>query len=63
MNSGAISTPPSPSPVRKPTASREMARTTHAWLVVGVIERDGGTLYCTALYVSPMDPSWASIAS
>lgn len=31
----------------------EMARATQAWLVVGVIERDGGTLYCTALYVAP----------
>lgn len=28
----------------------EMARTLGGWLVVGSIERDGGTLYCTALY-------------
>lgn len=29
----------------------EMAAAMGAWMVVGVIERDGGTLYCTALYV------------
>jgi len=31
----------------------EAARAHAAWLVVGVIERDGGTLYCTALFFSP----------
>jgi nitrilase len=31
----------------------QMARAMGAWLVVGVIERDGGTLYCTALYLAP----------
>jgi nitrilase len=29
------------------------ARQTKAYLVVGVIERDGGTLYCTTLYFNP----------
>jgi nitrilase len=31
----------------------EMAAGLGGWLVVGVIERDGGTLYCTALYFGP----------
>ena len=31
----------------------EMAATVGAYLVVGVIEREGGTLYCTALYFGP----------
>lgn len=31
----------------------EMARRAHAWLVVGVIEREGATLYCTALFFGP----------
>lgn len=31
----------------------EIAAKNAAYLVVGVIERDGGTLYCTALYFSP----------
>ena len=31
----------------------EMARRAHAWLVVGVIEREGATLYCTALMFGP----------
>lgn len=31
----------------------ETARTNHAHLVVGIIERDGGTLYCTAVTYSP----------
>lgn len=31
----------------------EAARATNAWIVVGVIERDGGTLYCTVLFFSP----------
>jgi nitrilase len=30
----------------------EMARSLGGWMVVGSIERDGGTLYCTALYFS-----------
>ncbi len=41
-------------PVPGPETDRigEMARSLGGWLVVGVIERDGGTLYCTALYFS-----------
>ncbi len=31
----------------------EIARENNVHLVVGVIERDGGTLYCTALFFSP----------
>ncbi len=31
----------------------EIAAKNHVYLVVGVIERDGGTLYCTALYFAP----------
>jgi nitrilase len=31
----------------------EVARLHHLFLVVGVIERDGGTLYCTALFFGP----------
>ncbi len=30
----------------------KVARENRAWLVVGVIERDGGTLYCTVLFFS-----------
>jgi len=29
------------------------ARAHNAWLVIGVIEREGGTLYCTALFFAP----------
>jgi nitrilase len=31
----------------------EAARTHGVWLVIGVIERDAGTLYCTALFLAP----------
>jgi nitrilase len=31
----------------------EAARAMGAWAVMGVIERDGGTLYCTALFIAP----------
>ena len=31
----------------------EMARVASAWLVVGVIEREGGTLYCSVLTFAP----------
>jgi len=31
----------------------ETARAHSLWLVIGVIERDGGTLYCTILFFSP----------
>jgi nitrilase len=34
-------------------ALAEAARAHAAWVVIGVIERDGGTLYCTALMFSP----------
>ncbi|KAK7064302.1 carbon-nitrogen hydrolase [Favolaschia claudopus] len=32
-----------------------IAKETEVFIVVGVIERDGGTLYCTALFVDPLD--------
>lgn len=31
----------------------EAARAAGAWVVIGAIERDGGTLYCTALILAP----------
>jgi nitrilase len=31
----------------------EAARAAAAWLVVGTVERDGGTLYCTVLFFAP----------
>src|SRR5688500_3624561 len=31
----------------------EAARAHGAWLVIGVIERDGGTLYCSVLFFAP----------
>ena len=31
----------------------EAARAVGAWVVIGVIERDAGTLYCTALFFAP----------
>jgi nitrilase len=31
----------------------EAARAQAAWAVIGVIGRDGGTLYCTALFFAP----------
>jgi nitrilase len=31
----------------------EAAKSANAWLVTGVIERDGGTLYCTVLFFAP----------
>jgi nitrilase len=36
----------------------EAVRASGAWVVIGVIERDGGTLYCTALFFAP-DGSFA----
>ena len=30
-----------------------IAHTNHIYLIIGVIERDGGTLYCTVLFFSP----------
>jgi nitrilase len=35
------------------TALGEAARASGVFLVIGVIERDGGTLYCTVLFFSP----------
>ena len=34
-------------------ALAEAAQTHNIWIVIGAIERDGGTLYCSALYFSP----------
>src|SRR5687767_13658643 len=31
----------------------KIARAHSLYLVVGVVERDGGTLYCTAVYLAP----------
>src|SRR5215813_4303010 len=31
----------------------QAARAHNAWFVIGVIEREGGTLYCTALFFAP----------
>jgi nitrilase len=45
---GAIDVP-GPATERLAAAAREAA----AWVVIGAIERDAGTLYCTALYFSP----------
>jgi len=40
-----------PSPATETLAAG--ARANHIYMVIGVIERDGGTLYCTALFFSP----------
>jgi predicted amidohydrolase len=40
-----------------------IARAHDVHLVIGVIERDGGTLYCTALMLAPSGASSASTAS
>src|SRR5713101_4144822 len=32
-----------------------ISKDTGVFLVVGVIERDGGTLYCTAIFVDPVE--------
>jgi nitrilase len=40
-----------PSPATETLAAA--ARANHVYVVIGVIERDGGTLYCTALFFSP----------
>ena len=39
------------------------ARDARIFLVIGVIERDGGTLYCTVLFFPQMEDSWESIES
>jgi len=41
----------------------KLARDHRLHLVVGVIERDGGTLYCTVLFFADDGASWASTAS
>jgi beta-cyano-L-alanine hydratase/nitrilase len=48
--SGAINLP-SPELSRVEAVSKE----TGVFIVAGVIERDGGTLYCTVIFVSPTD--------
>ncbi|HEY3742901.1 MAG TPA: carbon-nitrogen hydrolase family protein [Bryobacteraceae bacterium] len=40
-------------PGRETSVIAEAARTHSLWVVAGVIERDGGTLYCTVLFFSP----------
>jgi nitrilase len=40
-----------PGPVTE--AIGEIARSANLTLVIGVVERDGGTLYCTAVYIGP----------
>lgn len=42
---------PSPAITRIEAISRE----TNVFLVIGVIEKDGGTLYCTAIFVDPKE--------
>jgi predicted amidohydrolase len=42
---------PSPALSRIETISKD----TGVFLVVGVIERDGGTLYCTVIFVDPVE--------
>ncbi|KAG6812011.1 hypothetical protein H0H92_004740 [Tricholoma furcatifolium] len=36
------------------TRVEEISRETEVFLVVGIIERDGGTLYCTVVFVDPI---------
>ncbi len=50
-----------PSPAADALAAA--ARVNQVYLVIGVIERDFGTLYCTVLFLPPMEHSWASTAS
>ncbi|KAJ8702489.1 Nitrilase [Pleurotus ostreatus] len=42
---------PSPAVSRIESVSKDLG----VFIVVGVIERDGGTLYCTVLFISPQD--------
>ena len=37
------------------TRIEQIAKENDAFLVVGVIEREGGTLYCTAVFVDPKE--------
>ena len=41
-----------PGPGDRRARAKRRARTA-CWLVIGVIERDGGTLYCTVLFFAP----------
>ena len=52
-SSAASSRAPSRCPERRPRPSARSARDHAVHLVVGVVERDGGTLYCTALIFGP----------
>ena len=47
-HSGAIEVPSSAT-----VKIEDVARESNIFLVVGVIEKDGGTLYCTVIFVSP----------
>lgn len=40
-----------------------VAREHGVHLVIGVMERDGGTLYCTAVFFARRAPTWGSTAS
>lgn len=48
-HAAAIEVPQSPAIARV----EQVAKTHNLFIVVGVIERDGGTLYCTAVFVDP----------
>jgi beta-cyano-L-alanine hydratase/nitrilase len=43
--------------IPSPTIHRieEVSKATGVFVVMGVIERDGGTLYCTAIFVDPIE--------
>jgi predicted amidohydrolase len=50
--------------ILSPSISRieSISRETGVFLV-GVVERDGGTLYCTAVFISPQEGTLANTAS
>ena len=50
-------------PARRSIGSVRSQRSMTVYLVIGVIERDGGTLYCTALFFAPRAATSASTAS
>ena len=54
----AITTMPSTCRAAETEALASLSQHTGASLVVGVIERGGSTLYCTALYFEPR-PAWS----
>jgi predicted amidohydrolase len=43
--------------IPSPAISRieEVSKATGVFVVMGIIERDGGTLYCTAIFVDPVE--------